>query len=221
MGILSSRRRRSQPFCRELPAAEECGWAQWPGDKGDCDACGHRGAHPERRSKRARSLGDGDRLSCCDLRRTPLARRSGQSGAKQAVRGGVRCQRFLPQLLAATRATRRFDTENLSQPLFGRERGEQRLRRADAEQFADQGKLVRLVSVGQKAVVPNPREPIGQDVREEATDELIDRKGQRLAAIAVGPVAVRERRDEPRKVRRALLLALKPSSSALAAPDPI
>src|SRR5206468_3331762 len=58
------------------------------------------------------------------------------------------------------------------------------LRRLDAEQVADAGEVLGAPAIGEQAVVADAVEAAGQDVDEEATDELVAGQRHDLHALA-------------------------------------
>src|SRR6516225_11888985 len=67
--------------------------------------------------------------------------------------------------------------------LFGRV--DRRLGNRHAEQVAAVGKLLRAMAIAEEAVIADAMEARGQDVKQEAADELIGRDGHDLLPIAV------------------------------------
>ena len=59
-------------------------------------------------------------------------------------------------------------------------------RRRHGQQFASQGDALRAIAVGEQAVVADAMEALGQDVQQEAPDELVAVQGHRLPAV--GPL---------------------------------
>lgn len=60
-----------------------------------------------------------------------------------------------------------------------------RLGNRHAEQVAAVGELLRPVAIAEKAVVADAMEALGQDVQQEAANELVGRNGHDLLPIAV------------------------------------
>ena len=61
------------------------------------------------------------------------------------------------------------------------------------EQSTASRDLLLSISIGKKPVVPDPHEALGQDVEQEATDELEDVEVHDFLFVSVGRVAVSER----------------------------
>ena len=75
---------------------------------------------------------------------------------------------------------------------FGRRLFRRRRRRRFAEQFANAAQILRLGATGEQAVVADALKAAGQDVAEEASQELVGGKRQRFADVSGGAVAVVE-----------------------------
>ena len=97
----------------------------------------------------------------------------------------------LQWLVAALRAAGDVDTGQKQQPLGGGFfLGRFGLGRTEALATARQE--IVLVAAGQKAVVADTCEPLGQDVAQETPDELFGREAGDFFAVAIGAIAEEE-----------------------------